>query len=342
MKVLIVDDSVVFRTQIAAALSGIDTIEVAGSAPNGRIALQRLEQMQVDLVTLDIEMPEMDGLAVLKEIRKRNHRVRVIIFSSKTHRGAEKALLALEAGADDVIAKPSGNESIKDLLVPKILQFSQKKVVSNPLAVPRSSAPASETFTKRSLQGAQPSIIVIASSTGGPNALETIFSKVAQPIGIPILVAQHMPPVFTQILARRIADLSHTTCREAVHGEVLKSGCIYIAPGDYHMQLRKNAEVVQLELTQGPKRNSVRPAADYLFETAAENFGPKCLGIVLTGMGQDGLDGCIALKRAGSKVLIQDENSCVVFGMPGAVFKADCYDAIGNLDQISQTLSQFK
>lgn len=354
MNVLIVDDSVVFRTQITAALTGIPQIKVIGSAANGSIALQKLKQLQVDLVTLDMEMPEMDGIDVLKAIRERQHRVRVIVFSSQTTRGAERALHALEAGADDVVAKPSDQDSpqtkspqerIRDALVPKVLQFlspQEKAPVIQTHAGEKltfdDQPVITEGFEKLSLTHFRPSAIVIASSTGGPTALEAIFSRLPKGLDVPILIAQHMPPVFTKILAKRLSDLSKRECDEAKHGEIVKPNKIYVAPGDFHMQVSSSADGPKIELNQGPQRNSVRPAADFLFETAASTFAKKCLGIVLTGMGQDGLQGSIAIKKAGGRILIQDEKSCVVFGMPGAVFKANCFDAMGNLDEISGIL----
>ncbi len=357
MKVLIVDDSVVFRSQIAAALTGTPQIEVVGSAPNGSIALQKLDQLSVDLVTLDMEMPDMDGIAVLKAIRERKHKVRVIIFSAQTIRGAEKALQALKAGADDVISKPSSSEEatdykspqerIREILVPKIHQFLEKREKTSLTPERREEklelfpkTPPLGAFEKLPLTGFQPSAVVIASSTGGPTALETIFTQIPQSLEIPIIIAQHMPPVFTQILAKRLGDLSKKPCNEAKHGDILKPGHIYVAPGDYHLQVAHSSGEVVLELNQGPQRNSVRPAADYLFESAAAVFRNRLLGIVLTGMGQDGLQGSIAIKQAGGRILIQDEPSCVVFGMPGAVFKANCYDGMGDLQMISGVLQK--
>jgi two-component system chemotaxis response regulator CheB len=358
MKVLIVDDSVIFRSQIAAALTGIPHIEVVGSAPNGSIALQRLNQLSVDLVTLDLEMPEMDGIEVLRAIREQKHKVRVIVFSSQTTRGAEKALQALRAGADEVSAKPSEElsqpdsgpprtpqEKIRDILVPKIMQFlkpAEKWEGSDSSVDPSFSLQPPNTSRggpeKLPLIGFRPSVIVIASSTGGPTALETIFSSLIATVEAPILIAQHMPPVFTKILSRRLGDLSKKSCDEATHGEMIKPGRVYIAPGDYHLQVSRRPHGVILELDQGPPRNSVRPAADYLFESAATTFGQGCLGIVLTGMGQDGLEGSVAIKRTGGRILIQEEKSCVVFGMPGAVHRANCYDGMGDLDYISSVI----
>jgi two-component system chemotaxis response regulator CheB len=358
IKILIVDDSVVFRSQIAAALASAPQIEVVGSAPNGSIALQRLKQLSVDLITLDMEMPEMDGIEVLKAIRQQNYKVRVIVFSAQTTRGAQKALEALEAGADDVVAKPSigaandgsspsstPQDRIREVLVPKILQFlppeqrnTGNQKLSEDLFWLAQRDPNSETFEKLPLAGFHPSLIVIASSTGGPTALETLFAELPQSLEIPILIAQHMPPVFTRILAQRLGDLSKKECSEAKNGDIIKPGQIYIAPGDYHLHLGQSKNGIVLELDQGPQRNSVRPAADYLFESAAKICGANCLGIVLTGMGQDGLQGSLAIKRAGGRILIQDEKSCVVFGMPGAIYKANCYDDIGDLDFISKVL----
>jgi two-component system chemotaxis response regulator CheB len=181
-------------------------------------------------------------------------------------------------------------------------------------------------------------MIVIGSSTGGPAALEKIFSSIKAPINIPILITQHMPPVFTEMLARRLSDMTGIPCAEAKNGEVIKPNQMYIAPGDYHMIVVGNKAEYKIQLNQEAQRNSVRPAVDYLFETAADIFDRTCMGFVLTGMGEDGLIGAQALRRKGAAMMIQDKESCVVFGMPGAIYSSGDYDQIGNLETISTTI----
>lgn len=359
MRVLIVDDSVVFRTAISTALSHVPGIEVVGTAAHGRIALQKLEQNSVDVVTLDMEMPEMNGIEVLKEIRKRKFNVRVIIFSSQTQRGAEAALEALREGADDVLAKPSGdglsfetaNASIQATLVPKILQFAglerplESKVVSpsvdsSTLNDFKSKILQPEVLPKKDLSKFYPSVLVIGSSTGGPTALEKIFSTLTGPVAIPILIVQHMPPVFTEILARRLGELSGIPSHEAKQGQVLEPNNIYVAPGDHHMLISGTRERAQIVLNQAPQRNSVRPAVDYLFETAAQIYQANCLGVVLTGMGEDGLIGARMVRKNAGAILIQNKESCVVFGMPGAIYESGDFDQMSSLESIMVHLKQ--
>lgn len=359
-RVLVVDDSVVFRTQISNALSQQPGIEVVGTAAHGRIAIQKLEQTSVDVVTLDMEMPEMSGIDVLREIKKRGFKVRVIIFSSQTHRGAEAALKALQEGADDVIAKPSGSgltfetaaQAIGSVLVPKVLQFTQP-VASSPSAPGGSTtkeiideilrptvAKAYSPSPKKDLARVNPLVLAIGSSTGGPAALEKIFELLNGPVSMPILITQHMPPVFTEILARRLGELSGIPAGEAKNGEPLRPNHIYVAPGDYHMLVEGTPQDARIVLNQSPQRNSVRPAVDYLFESVASVYGASSLGVVLTGMGEDGLVGARELRRLGGAVLIQDKASCVVFGMPGAIYAADEYDQVSDLMIIAQQLKR--
>lgn len=348
IKVLVVDDSIVFRTQISASLKDVEGVEVVGTAPNGKIAIQKLGQLSVDLVTLDMEMPEMNGLETIKELRAKGFKTKVIVFSSQTTRGAEIALEALRLGANDVVAKPSGDHLnfetaqtiIKEALVPRVLQFinaiPMKKVAPNSL---RQNVEVKSHAPKINLNNFFPKALVIASSTGGPNALETIFSTLKGPFKIPVLIVQHMPPVFTQILAKRISDMVGSEVREATNNEILKAGTVYMAPGGFHMQLKQNNDrIIKIELHQGPERNSVRPAADYLFETAADIFKHQLLGVVLTGMGEDGAVGAKKIHNLGGGIIIQSKESCVVFGMPGAVYENNDFDEIKNLDEISTYL----
>lgn len=338
MKVLIVDDSVVFRSQIKSALESVPGIEVTGTAQNGRFALQRLSQVPADLVIVDMEMPEMDGPQTIKEIKAAKYPVKIIVFSAHTARGSMAAIEALSAGAHDFVTKPTGDdltpdnaaERIKRELVPKILQFAPANV----------NQVSTIGGIKKDLSLFRPSVVVIAASTGGPPALEKILSNLEPPLTVPILIAQHMPPVFTASLARRLQDVSGIASAEAVDGEELKPNRVYIAPGNYHMRLAKNVNTVHVKLDQGPPRHSVRPAADNLFESAAEVFGNRVLSIVLTGMGEDGAAGSRLIKEKGGGVAIQDQSSCVVFGMPGAVAKSGAFDLMTDLSTINLLLKK--
>jgi two-component system chemotaxis response regulator CheB len=348
LRVLIVDDSVVFRSQIKMALQEVPAIEVVGVANNGKIALEKLAQNSVDLVTLDMEMPEMGGLETLRAIRQKKFPARVIIFSSHTTRGSEAALDALSAGADDFVAKPvaePGNDfqsaatRIRSDLVPKMLQFFRSRGEETPAAVADGLAPKkTANFSKRDLATFLPSAVVIGSSTGGPPALEKCLTGISSPPRIPIFIAQHMPPVFTASLARRLQEITGIVAAEGKDRELVAPNRIYIAPGDFHMSLRKVENDVRIHLDQGPQRNSVRPAVDNLFESAAKVYGSRCLAVVLTGMGEDGRIGCRAIKEAGGGVMIQDKGSCVVFGMPGAVYADGTFDEIGDLAAVQKVI----
>ena len=349
MKILVVDDSIVFRSQISASLSGVENMEVVGTAPNGRIAIQKLQQFQVDLITLDMEMPELNGLDTIKEIKRLGLKTKIIVFSSQTIRGAEKALEALAAGADDVVAKPSADnldftkaqKMIEEALIPRVRQFLMASTrVSH---IPKKSEPRAVTSSgaskdKKNLKSFFPKAVVIASSTGGPTALETIFKQLKCVPKYPIFIVQHMPPVFTHILAKRLSDMAGIPVHEATHGQRVESGHTYLAPGGFHMLIEKDRDGLVIKLNEEPYRNSVRPAADFLFESAGAIFKHQLLGVVLTGMGEDGAVGAKAIHELGGGIIIQDQASCVVFGMPGAVFINDDYDDIMNLTEITDYL----
>lgn len=348
MKILVVDDSVVFRTQISTLLKEVDGVEIIGTAANGKIALQKLEQGSIDLMTLDLEMPEMDGISTLKAMRAKGFKTKVIVFSSLTIAGAEKALEALSAGADDVALKPHGDimsfehaqEMIRSALIPKVLQFVgriESKAVPVTVKAPKTVIPE-KGKAKRHIADLLPTAVVIASSTGGPSALETIFSQLKGPFNKPIFIAQHMPPVFTELLAKRLREMCGADVHEAKDGEVVKPNGVYVAPGDYHMVLVRVDGVVKIMLNQDPHRNSVRPAADFLFESASEVYMSSLLGVVLTGMGEDGAIGARRIRENSGAILIQDKESCVVFGMPGAIFNNDDFDEIGDLKMITNVL----
>lgn len=347
MKILVVDDSIVFRSQITASLGGVPDVEVVGSAPNGRIAIQKLQQQPVDLITLDMEMPELNGLDTIKEIKRLGFKPKIIVFSSQTLRGAEKALEALAAGADDVVAKPSADHldftkaqaMIEEALIPRVQQFLK----GNKARLQTTKTPSSEptkklNFSKQNLKTFSPKAVVIASSTGGPSALEHIFQSLKCKPKIPIFIVQHIPAVFSQILARRLSEMSGIPVHEATQNQVVENGNVYLAPGGFHMLVQKQENALVIKLNEAPLRNSVRPAADFLFESAGDIFKHQLLGLVLTGMGEDGAAGAKYIHDAGGSIIIQDKESCVVFGMPGAVFINDDYDDIMNLDEISNYL----
>ena len=349
MRILIVDDSIVYRSQIRIALDGQEGIDYVDSTLNGKLALEKLEQGSFDVMILDLEMPILSGLDTLREMRKRGFITKVLVFSALSRNGAEATLQALSLGADDFALKPSEGQvnfdtapiKIREAILPKlaILLQSIKEPAVSPRSVDARVEKATELPTSTvDLSKHRPAVIVIGSSTGGPMALERIFADLnGFQLRCPILVTQHMPPVFTATLASRIEKLTGITCTEAQNFEPLRNR-IYVAPGDYHMELKTHDSRVVLALNQSPPRNSVRPAVDPLFESAARVFGTSVVGFVLTGMGSDGAIGAKVIRDQGGSIVIQNRESCVVFGMPGAVFQSKQYDEILDLESIARRL----
>ena len=327
IRVLIVDDSVVIRRLLSDILSQDPELEVAGTAANGRIALAKLPQINPDLVTLDIEMPELDGLGTLPELRKIYPKLPVIMFSTLTERGAVATLDALARGATDYVAKPAnvgsvaaGIQCVKDQLLPKIKALCPR---SSTISSPRPATMVRSTAAMANAQTQQRvDAVVIGSSTGGPQALAAVLGKLPANFPAPIVVVQHMPPVFTQHLAQRLNQECALTVREAAGGETLQPGHVLIAPGDFHLELVRSGMTIRTVLSQSPPENSCRPAVDVLFRSAAAIYGPHCLGLVLTGMGQDGLRGAEKIVAAGGNMMTQDQATSIVWGMPRAVAEA--------------------
>ncbi len=338
IKLLIVDDSLLYRSQIQLALKDISEIEIVGTAQNGALALAMMKEQHIDVCTLDVEMPIMDGISTLKEMKNQNITTKAIMFSSLTHSGAERTLEALSLGAVDFVSKPqvdgdnlSPAEKLRELLVPKIFSLfgiGQKYICQNtaPLRVQ----------LKSFWEHFYPDVLVIASSTGGPSALVEFFSHFKDTVPYPILITQHMPPLFTASLAERLGVYSGKISKEGIDGEILRPNQIYVAPGNYHMSVTGDRKHPRISLDQKEMRNFVRPCADFLFESAADLYGRNTLGIVLTGMGKDGLMGAVAIKEKKGAVMIQDEKSCVVFGMPGAIYEEGHYDFSGDPIQLAQ------
>jgi len=343
---MVVDDSVVIRRLVAQALEQDSMLEVVGTASNGAIGLQRIPQFNPDVLTLDIEMPDMDGLEMLRRIRRDYPHLRVIMFSTLTERGAAKTLEALTLGADDYVTKVSNEGSLdrslrrlRDEMVPKIRQFfslpMDNRLVPRPEAKLISSVPSflPGVPVSQSLK-ARPKVVVIGVSTGGPTALGTILPLFPADFLLPILVVQHMPPLFTRLLAERLNSTCRLPVKEASNGALVAAGQILVAPGDFHMKLDSSSGGVRVLLDQSVRQNSCRPAVDALFASTGDVYGGAVLAVVLTGMGQDGLRGAEILKAQGATVLAQDEPSSVVWGMPGAVVNAGFADRVLPLDEV--------
>ena len=346
IRVLVVDDSVVIRRLVTQALTEDPAFEVVGTAANGAIALSKIPQVNPDAVTLDIEMPEVDGLEALRRIRKLYPTLCVIMFSTLTERAATYTLDALALGANDYVTKAANvgslNKSMASLrsqLIPKIRQFFELEVQSAPLAAAKPQAERAG-IPPRSLPWRKRDLVAILSlpaqvSTGGPNALAEIFPSLPSHFPCPILIVQHMPPMFTRILAERLSAQSKIPVEEAAEGTALEPGKALIAPGGYHMRLKRSGNQVVATLDQSPPVNSCRPAVDVLFSSVAEIYGSRALGVILTGMGQDGLEGAKQLKAQGACILAQDKATSVVWGMPGFVVEAGLADAVTGLDRIA-------
>jgi two-component system, chemotaxis family, protein-glutamate methylesterase/glutaminase len=346
IRVLITDDSTVIRKLVSDALSGDPALEIVGLASNGKIALAKIPQVNPDVITLDIEMPEMDGLTTLKEIRKTYPKLPVIMFSTLTEKGAVATINALSLGATDYVTKPANVgsvtaaiQTVRDSLIPKIKTFCRWEEPAAPPLVRRPAGLARPTLSSQPKLASRVDIIAIGVSTGGPNALTEVFKALPADLPVPIVIVQHMPPVFTKYLAERLNTVSPLEVREATAGEVLRPGCAWLAPGDHHLTVVRSGTDVITRLHQGPPENSCRPAVDVLFRSVAALYGPTALGVVLTGMGYDGLRGCEAIRGAGGHVVVQDEATSVVWGMPGAVADAGLADEILPLSKVAQHLS---
>ncbi len=339
LRVLIVDDAVVVRRILTDALGDDPEIEVV-SAANGRIALAKIPQVNPDLITLDMEMPEMDGIATLKEVRKAYPKLPVIMFSTLTERGAAATLDALTAGANDYVTKPANVGSvacaiarIKSELIPKIKSLCLKHQPAAP-AAPTSPAPARLTAKPVATGSGPVDVVAIGVSTGGPNALSALMPALTKQLNVPVVIVQHMPPIFTKLLADRLSEQAGYPILEGAQGMPLKPGQAYLAPGGSHMVVTKDGAGVHVSINTDPPENSCRPAVDVLFRSVASVYGPRALGVILTGMGSDGLRGCEHIREAGGQVIVQDEASSVVWGMPGYVARAGLAQQVLPLDQI--------
>lgn len=342
VRVLIIDDSVTVRKQLCDMLANCREIEVAGIASSGATGLARIPQINPDVVTLDVEMPGMTGLETLAEIRRLYPRIPVIMVSVMTELGAAVAVRALATGAADYVVRPGENarlngaaEQVREELIGKILTLSGEAAIARPTA-----ANLGQRIFRPTSRPCSFGVLAVGSSTGGPTALATLIGDLPEDIAVPVLVVQHMPPVFTRFLAERLNTQSKLRVREAEQGVKLAPGEVWIAPGDYHLTIARGAGEPIIVLNQEAPENSCRPAVDVMFRSVAEIFGPRTLAIVLTGMGSDGARGAMHIREAGGEVLVQDKASSVVWGMPGAVVCAGAADKICSLPELSFEIAQ--
>lgn len=342
IRVLVVDDSAVMRSLLRMTLTACPEIELVGMATDGVAGMEAVERLRPDLVLLDVEMPHRNGLEVLAEMRARRLPSKVIMCSTLTRRGAEITLEALARGAADYVAKPSaqhgvcqGMETLSRDLLPKIRAL---------FATAHPALPAATSSPLRVLPRIVPhvatGVLVIGVSTGGPAALEKFLPALPAEFPLPVLIVQHMPRVFTALLAERLNGLCRIPVREAAGGEILQPGTVSLARGDWHMRVAGSAAHGSLYITQSGPEPHCRPSVDVLFRSAAAVYGAGVLAVVLTGMGSDGLEGCRAIHAAGGRILVQDRETSAVWGMPGVVAGSGLADQVLPLDALAAEVAR--
>ncbi len=346
-RVLIVDDSAVFRNAVRTTIESDPSLEVAGTAHDGAGALTMVERHRPQVVVMDVEMPGMTGIEALREMRARFPQVRVIMFSSLTRRGAAETIEALTSGAADYLAKPTGVSSAKEAveilkaeLLPRIrsLDPARRATIVPPPAHTAAVAPPA-ACRRRTPRPRPAQVVAIGTSTGGPRALYDVLSRLGGKLTVPMLIVQHMPREFTAQLAARLASAVSFPVREAADGEPLEAGVALVAPGGYHMSVVVKDRERRIHLDAGPPINFCRPSVDPMLESVARTFGPSALAVILTGMGRDGADGCRSIRDAGGWIIVQDESTSVVWGMPGAVATSGCADEIVPLNRVADRIA---
>jgi len=336
IRVLIVDDSAIVRKIFSEELSKVPDIEIVGTAPDPFIARDKIVMLKPDVITLDIEMPRMDGITFLKKLM-RHYPLPVIIVSSLTPKGGKLTLEAMDIGAVEVIGKPGGSYTVGDMipqLVEKIIAASKVRIVKRDLEerpLPTQPVPV------KALAKTSNKVIAIGASTGGTEALKAILTRMP-PNSPGIVVVQHMPAKFTTAFAERLNGICQITVREARNNDSVNPGTALIAPGNYHMLLRRSGARYYVEVKDGPMVHHQRPSVDILFKSTAQYAGPNSIGVILTGMGADGAEGLLEMKQAGARTAAQDEKSCVVFGMPKEAIKLGAVDAVVALDQMVEEI----
>jgi two-component system chemotaxis response regulator CheB len=344
IRVLIVDDSAVIRGALGRIVDAEPDMFVVTTAPNGRVALEALKHAKVDVVMLDIEMPEMDGLTVLPRILSLYPQTRVIMASSLTQRGAEVTMQAMAMGAADYIAKPAARSGSATLASIALEIASKVRAIGRSArgrrdvsARPVTASVRTELLSSRGAD-ASPRVLAIASSTGGPNALADVLAALPTDFPLPILITQHMPAMFTQLLAQRLERDAKRHCCEAVDGQRIEANHVYVAPGGFHLVVQTEEGKPYVRLTQSEPENYCRPSADPMLRSLASIYGASTLVVVLTGMGDDGMRGCREVHARGGRILVQDEATSVVWGMPGAVANAGLASAIVPLPKMADAI----
>jgi two-component system, chemotaxis family, protein-glutamate methylesterase/glutaminase len=355
LRVLVVDDSLIYRKVVRDALATIPGVEVVASAANGLIGIDKIQQLKPDLVTLDFEMPELDGLGVLAWMKQNRVPTRAVMISALTSDGATATLKALEAGAFDFVVKPNGQdiernrEELRSALTEKVETLRAQSRprpgrtssrITETAANPRAITPSKRTLVKPGDR--RIGIVGIGVSTGGPDALRTMLPKLPADLPVPVVLVQHMPPMFTKSLANSLDKLCALRVFEAEHGQVVRRGEIAIAPGGRQMRVVPTATGdARVELTDDPPVQSCRPSVDYLFNSLADTYESRTLAVIMTGMGYDGADACARLGKLGAPVICQNEATCVVFGMPRRPVEEGVADAVLPLDRIAESIHSY-
>ncbi|HWR61775.1 MAG TPA: chemotaxis response regulator protein-glutamate methylesterase [Clostridia bacterium] len=344
LRVLIVDDSAFMRRLISDMLSSDPHIEVADTARNGKEGLEKAIALKPDIITLDVEMPVMNGLETLEELMKLTPVPKVVMLSSLTYEGGEATIKALELGALDFITKPTTSiinydaEHIRDELTKKINLIGKSRIKLSPPIPVRERTPVIKktTVLNNIPSGGLKYIIAIGTSTGGPRALQDVLPKLPGDIPAAVLVVQHMPPGFTKSLSERLDSLSQINVKEAEDGDVLQPGWAYIAPGDYHMIINRYAgDGYRISTNKQPPVTGHRPSVNVMMSSVAEAGHKNLIAVMMTGMGNDGTEGILKIKNCGGKTIAQEESSCVVYGMPKSAVKAGAIDTITPLQNIT-------
>ena len=348
LNVLIVDDTSLYRIVLTDVFKSFPQVRVVGTAANGQIALEKIKQLKPDLVSLDVEMPVMDGLETLRRIKSEYPDIEVVMVSSVTTQGARVTIEALNSGAYDFITKPNKTNAAESIIQlqeefkPKIEALFTKCCKAKTVAENKRIVPQKKTVPVAApaalLNSLKPEIIAIGISTGGPKALAEVIPKFSADFPTPILIVQHMPPLFTKALAESLHAKSGLTVLEAENGIPIEKGHAYIAPGGKQMKVIKTDAKKIIKITDDPPENFCKPSADYLFRSVASVYKEKALGVIMTGMGKDGVTGLRMMKRYGSRIFAQDAKSCVVFGMPAEAIKAGIVDEIVPLENMAQRI----
>lgn len=349
IKVLVVDDTVIYRKIVSDVLDELPDVEVVGSANNGEIALARIHSLKPDLITLDVEMPVMNGLRLLEEINRQALKVDAIMLSSKTLLGSEATIQALQLGAFDFIAKPDdkstdvNKQKIRKALSKMIQAYKRRQRVGFKFKkMPAAKATVSlERSVVKSFKRTEKShVVAIGISTGGPNALARMIPKLPADIGVPIVLVQHMPPVFTESLAKSLDQKSALTVKEAINGEELLSNIVYIAPGGTQMMVASGIglkKIIRIS-EDAPAENNCKPSVDYLFRSVSREYGSRSTCVIMTGMGIDGKLGLTITRAGGAVSIAQDAQSCVVYGMPKVVIEEGLVDVVVPLEKIAHEI----